>query len=200
MDTAIVNFLASKENIEYVWAIGENFDQVKDKLQIEFWEMLVKNIEGRLSRTDYPWEVEDEGKEYIAQHAGVNIVPADEPTGQYLAFSLQQERQGPAGFRLFYSVYWNKEYESNPTLTLPGLVNLRAKFSELGMYTNELTWSLSWQWMDYYTRTKDFCFRLSQLGESYVDEVADLIWTFFEEHRESVEKGNKEILTADEVP
>ena len=108
-EDAVLDFLSKEENLLIALEVSERIEQLKIRLQEEFWITFRSALQDTLtqSRWSNEWEVRMIGA-LLQDHAKCDLVPRSVRQGQrHLRLALQQEPRR-SDYHLYYGVCWNK--------------------------------------------------------------------------------------------
>lgn len=185
-ESALIEFLAQRENVGLVFDIAERIEQVKENLLLKFWKNLAIKARDKLGAAT-GWDTSlDPGKTLLnaKQYGGFYIKPSPEPP-RYLCVGISQDDR----FIVHYGIVWSEETKKSPDL---GEINtLRKKLEEMEYEIDRWTeWWLGVKRTTWCLREKQACVRISGEG-SLEEELATSLVELFKTVRTGLERANQ---------
>jgi len=185
-EKAVVEFLSSKENLPFALEIAEKIESVKDKIQVEFWELVTKKLEEQMAGSPFAenWKVKSDKEEsFLNNHVGVAIIPAE---AECISLTVKI-KQVSSVCEIEKGIRWSSEFQDE--ITIDKLVKFKKEYELQGFKTTP--WWLLHKGTGYKIRTDDFLIRLAHDLEGVTSQIADLVWEFFSENEEEIRHINK---------
>ena len=195
-DRAVVEFLATPANIEYVFEIGERFNKVKDFLHLKFWRTVYTMTQNQIMggwqvRIDSDTELLTKTYPYLA------LQPPPPSADWYLLLCLAQ---ASSNHDLCAGIIWNKGIPTGQgpqtfANHLPAMRTLRTCAQEYSDHAD--TYWLSRKGFDrgIRLREKQTCIGLARNNDLETILVADLMGLFQSTHH-LIETANTAIAAA----
>ncbi len=187
-DTAVLDFLSEKENLRVALEIAERIEEVKRKLDLDFWIALRDFLDSALTSSTglNGWVVELD-KEIlnnpVTNCAGISLAPkAQKDQATYLYPRMEVE-----SWHIFFGTKWKREIKEQ--ISLEEVVDLRKGLENSNF--KQSAWWLGWKWTDYYLRNNDFLLRAASEKQGLAQEAGNILWSLFVEFLPGIEKANK---------
>ena len=205
-DSAIIDFLARKENLPHALEISDRIERVKDRLVQKFWQMLQERVTSLLTEDglDETWKPTLDDN--ILGHprktsVGLSLLPSS-MHGISPHFNLTYPRIELEGGRLYYGLVWREKVGSElriATLDKDSLVHQHAGVRKLvnamekeGFKVESGYWS-AWKWTAWDLRAREALLRLAEEPEEFADEVADVLRRLCKETSDLIIAANREL-------
>ena len=204
------------ENGPVVDKMLEQIEHVKDRLHRAFWKALAENMRNRLlqSKKGRFWQIEmHPDHALVLDYCGLTLYPsATNPTQLIMALTILQGHRSDLN-GLYYGVRWiiRPEAISNKAVVNPseswvlsgiqvsqkprvaGIFELEDKLTELDFPPiSDLFW-LRHRPTDYRVRGQDFLARMAISKDECVDEIAQMLWDFFDEIEPYLQAANRDL-------
>jgi hypothetical protein len=185
-ETAVINYLAQKENVGMAFEIVGIFTKVLDGLQIKFWRTFERKVRERLGGVE-GWRVEalQDDKELLERWYGISLEPVGNMPRRYLKPEIQQEGDGNG---LSFGIVWTEETKEPPQLK--EVNQLRSALEEQGYDTKRTyNWWLGVKRVPWHLRGKEWCVRLAE-NDALEEEMTDLFMVLFNGTKTLLGKAN----------
>jgi len=185
-ESAVIEFLAQKENAGLVFDIVDRAEQVKDKLLLKFWRALETKARDKLGGpTGWTTSLRPERDLLKAkEYGGFYIRPSLQPS-RYVYIQMLQDD----GFRLEYGIAWNAETKKPPELE--EINGLREMLKGMGYETGRWSeWWLGIKRTPWVLREKQPCVRISG-DDSLEEELATSLVELFKAVKKPLEQANQ---------
>lgn len=187
-ETAVINYLAQKENLGMAFEIAGIFGKVLDGQQIKFWRTLERKVKERLGGIE-GWRVEapQDDKMLLERWGGFDLEPVGNMPRRYLKPKIQQEADGNG---LYFGIVWSEETKGPPQLK--EVSQLRNALEEQGYDTKRYAdwWlGLGGKRVPWHLRGKEWCVRIAD-NDALEEEMADLFVVLFTGTKTLLEKAN----------
>jgi hypothetical protein len=193
-ERAAAEFLARPENLPIALEVAKRIEQTKNYLQIRFWHMYRDEMEHRLytAKHSQQWQVSLERQERLLDpYAKCLLVPAKVRQGAvYLRVTL--EAQHPRNeYNFIYGLCWSTQYGAtlNPIMAEEMVKVLKT----ISFAVNPSDWWLTYVSVGQRLREDTFLVRFTSEPEEAVNEIADIVWSFFGQIREPLEALNESL-------
>lgn len=196
----IVEFLARKENLHYVFQVEENVETVRDKLQSDFWSQIKQGLDKKLANPirKEKWLVKQRSdKTYTEDHGGIFLYPStSKPVSLYLTLHIFQENYR-GNLRIYLAPMWNREKVSTRPESISEIGPLAKDLEKQGFVERSRDQPAGFIWTDWYPRKNDFLIRISENLEAVATEVITFVWEYFDRNRHAMEQANKALVGKD---
>lgn len=185
-EQAVLDFFAQPENLPLALAVADQVDDIRMRLNNNFWLATRAGVDGLISNHALTWEselTEDRNTEhclvgmYLQPQGGARI---------YLRPFMEQQLMGDA-FRIYCGLMWS----TAPTpeqLRLPAVAALGDAMLARGFKNNESF--LAWQWTGLYPRRKNCLMQLSEHKDTLMEQVMELWQGLLIEHGAALQTAN----------
>ncbi len=164
---AVLDFFAQPENLPLGLSVAEQMDEIRERMNSQFWKNFNRQVDSLLSRHAPEWQAHAiEDRNAAEMLVGLQC-KLGKPQTLCLFPMLEQQYLG-GNWRIFYGLMW----QGAPTvgqLALPAVSQLKQVLSGAGYKSNENF--LAWQWTNFYPRRSDFLQRYALQPEKLLDEV-----------------------------
>lgn len=192
-DSMVIEFLAQGENLPFVLEIASKVEQVRDKLQLDFWKHLEARLDEKLNtsglQSEWKLVLHDN---ILAKWSGMGIYPRKVARSYQMFVKLGQSS---GDMHLFYGVHWNRPWKA--PLTIKGLDDFIRKLRSQG-YTDSSDWVPALRHTDICPRSNEFALRVVKDLDSLAITVGDMFWEFFDENAETIQSINRAISESTE--
>ncbi len=192
-ESAMINFLAQKENVRFAFEIADSIEAVKDALQLKFWHSLEVRVKEKLGILG-EWECSLDSDEKLLRMndcVGMILRPARRMHSLYLRPRIEQDEKA----KVWYGIGWSKEVRELPGLKQIGA--LRDRLMEVG-YDVENTydgWWLGIKETTWNLREKKWDLRIAE-GDTLEDGIAASFVELFEDAKKLLEEINQALAKA----
>lgn len=191
-EQAVLDFFAKAENLPLGLSVAALMDDIRIRMNTQFWQQLSATLETSLNQHASPWHVlATEDKSDATQQVGLhfNLLTEQEV---YLRPMIEQQLIGGI-WRIYFGLIWSHS-PSPEHLKLPALLQLKESLNLAGLKSNENF--LGWQFTKLYPRRHDFLLRLSKEPQSLLDEAAKPLLNMLEDFGAALDNANAALSSA----
>jgi len=190
-EQAALDFFSQPENLPLALIAAEHIDEIRQRLNNEFWEALREQLDAWLVQKNLPWDsavTEDRNSEDCL--VGLHLKPRDEQRVFLIPFMEQQFLGGD--YRMFGGVMWNTTPDAAQK-NLPAITNLQKLLSDAGLSDSDSF--LAWQWMPWYPRRRDFLLRFTARRDELLKDAMQLWQLLLDTYGEELKQANLALNT-----
>ena len=186
-EQAALEFFSQPENLPLALIAAEHIDDMRQRMNNEFWEALREQLESWIAEQGLPWDsaiTEDRNNEESL--VGLHAKPQAEHRVFLIPFMEQQFLGGD--YRMFVGLMWS----STPDATqknLPAVTALRTLLTDAGL--SESDNFLAWQWLPWRPRRRDFLLTFAQKREELLAEAMQPWQLILSEFGEQLKLANE---------
>lgn len=185
-EQAVLDFFSQQENLPLALIAAERIDDIRLRLNNEFWLALRERLEGWLTEQALPWTVEPtEDRNSEECLVGLHLQPQAEQR-VFLRPFMEQQFLGDS-YRVFYGLIWNTAPDAGQK-SLPAVDSLRSSLENSGLKQSDSF--LAWQWLPWYPRRKDFLLRFTEQRDELLDEAMQPWQALLVEFGEQLKQAN----------
>ena len=194
-----LDFIARPENIGAALEIARLVDQMRPRLQKDFWVAVTTKAESILLASELAksWQVIAEHQNYRSSYAGLVIAPKEFEYGQrYLRVRLEQGRRQEE-YPLYYGVKWDRDFSWKQMNVLKSLRNslISQGFGE------ENNWWIGYKYLGtYHMHKQEFLLRMGTDQEALVAEMASQLFELLETNLKEIEAINNALKQPPHLP
>jgi hypothetical protein len=166
-EQAALDFFSQPENLPLALIAAEHIDDIRQRLNNEFWEALHERLGSWLTEQGLPWDsaiTEDRNNEECL--VGMHAKPQAAQRTFLIPFMEQQFLGGD--YRLFFGLMWNTAPDAAQK-NQPAVTALRSLLSDAGL--SESDTFLAWQWLPWHPRRRDFLLQFAAQREALLAEA-----------------------------
>ena len=195
-DQAIVEFLARAENFPAALEIAQYVEHTKKHLILQFWHRYHDEMARRLSEANLAnrWQMRLKDDQFLSQqHAECRI--AFRPARAH-ALHLDVPlwvAQPIERLPLYYGLCWSREVPETPAL--PEIAELAQALETMWLKPDGQSWWFKLIRLQDGLCENEFLLRTIQAPDAVTEEYVNLVWMFFEQIRDPLEKVNQALST-----
>lgn len=166
-EQAVLGFFALEENLPLALIAAEHLDDIRQRLNNEFWQLLHKRLDVLLEQHSLPWAnklAEDRNTDGCL--VGLYLRPLTE-SRTFLHPFMEQQFIGDS-YRIYHGLMWGVPPDSGQK-TLPAVGALRATLEQAGFKQGDNIFA--WQWLPWHPRRRDFLLNFTSHREELLDEI-----------------------------
>lgn len=191
-EQAVLDFFSEAENLPLGLSVAKLMDEVRVRMNNQFWQQLLPLIESSHPQTRAEWVIsttEDRNthSELLGLH--FNLTSNQEI---YLRPMIEQQLMGGV-WRIYFGLIWSST-PSPAHLNLPEVCLLKTALEKAGLKRNENF--LGWQWTKLYPRRQDFLLRLSNDPQTLLEEAAKPLHSLLADFGAALTETNAALRTA----
>jgi hypothetical protein len=210
----IKRFLSQPDNLPTVRVVLETIEQVKDRLQRDFWLALADSIRLKWAQTgkDRTWQFWMQDEEYLCHdYIGLTMYPRNVKPGQLLMVVMLSQAS-----HLYYGVRWTvrpKIGRTSRTVTtdkpeswtihyggtklakvpqVDGMLELENQLLKMGFEDPNPYWLLN-RTTDYQPRSQEFQLWMATDKNDLVKTIAQMLCDFLEEIEPYIHEANRDL-------
>ena len=164
---AALDFFSQPENLPLALIAAEHIDDIRQRLNNEFWEGLREQLDSWTAQQGLAWDsaiTEDRNNDECL--VGLHAKPQTEQRVFLIPFMEQQFLGGD--YRMFVGLMWNTEPDVAQK-NQPAVAELRSLLVDAGF--SESDTFLAWQWLPWHPRRRDFLMQFSQKRDELLAEA-----------------------------
>lgn len=182
----VLDFFSQQENLPLALIAADHVDEIRQRLNNEFWEGLRERLNAWMAERDLPWDSAiTEDRNNAECLVGLHAKPRDEQHTFLLPFMEQQFVGG--AYRMFGGLMWNTApdamQKNQPAVTELSSILSTAGFSDSDSF-------LAWQWLPWHPRRRDFLLRFANQREETLDEAMKLWELLLSDCGEQLKQAN----------
>lgn len=184
---AALDFFSQPENLPLALITAEHIDDIRQRLNNEFWESLSERLESWITEQGLPWDsaiTEDRNNDECM--VGLHAKPQAEQRVFLIPFMEQQFLGGD--YRMFFGLMWNTAPDAAQK-NLPEVAALRSLLTDAGL--SESDSFLAWQWLPWHPRRRDFLMQFTQKREDLLAEAIQPWQLILKEFGEQLKQANQ---------
>lgn len=191
-EQAVLNFFSQPDNFPLGLSVAEQMDNVRERLNSDYWRELLFRMEGLIGERALPWKAElTEDRNKPDCLVGLYCAP-DTDQAVYLRPMMEQQYSGGT-WRIYFGLMWSAT-PAPDQLTSPAVAALGNSLEDAGFKNNSNF--LGWQWTALHPRRKDFLLRYSGHPEGVLDESMNMLKKLLVERRDLIAQANDALRTA----
>ena len=210
----IRELLSRPDNAPTVRLVLETIEQVKDRLQRDFWLSLADSIRQKWAQTgkDQTWQFWMQDEEYLClDYIGLTMYPRNVKPGQ-LVMVLMLSQAG----HLYYGVRWTVRPKTRKTVQttqaneleswtispfgtsldkvpqVDGMLELEYQLLKMGFQDPNPYWLLN-RTTDYHPRSREFQLWMATNKDDLLETIAQMLYDFLEEIEPYIHKANHDL-------
>ena len=183
----VLDFFSQHENLPLALITADHIDDIRLRLNNEFWEALRERLNSWMAERDLPWDssiTEDRNNEECL--VGLHAKPRDEQHVFLLPFMEQQFVGG--SYRMFGGLMWSNTANATQK-SLPAVADLGSRLSTAGFSDSDTF--LAWQWLPWHPRRRDFLLRFANQREEILNEAMQLWELLLGDFGEQLKQANE---------
>ncbi len=194
-DETAIKFLATEENLPMALEIAGIVERMKGQLHREFWQGLQYQLNQRLASSEKFnfWEadfnqgsIEKFNKDWFA----FSFVPSYIEENQHYFKLFFQQGSSHDGYPLFYGLARSHTNNRAKETGVEEVSKLSRAIQKDG-FQYDAGWWFGFKHLDYACTKKNFLLRMANEKELFINEMAHMMWNFFETHYALLEDANK---------
>lgn len=185
-EQAVLEFFARPENLPLALSVAEQTDQLRAKLNSQFWLDLIQHLQTAKLENKADWRITATDDRNAPDHVvGLYFTPASEQP-IFLRPMMEQQNLGK-GLQIYLGLMWS-DTPTPEQLALPAVRALRDTLKTSGYKDNESF--LAWQWTTLYPRSQAFLLKYTRQPEKVFAEIESAMNRLMLIHREQITLAN----------
>lgn len=191
-EQAVLDFFSKKENLPLGLSVATLMDDIRKRMNSEFWLQLKTTLEAAINPLDAGWiilptEDRNDAEQLVGLHFNL-----DTDQDVYLRPMIEQQLMG-GNWRIYFGLIWSSA-PSPEHLKLPAIARLKEELNLNGLKSNESF--LGWQWSKLHPRRQDFLLHLSNQPQALLDDAAKPLLSLLTEFGDAINAANAALHSA----
>ena len=186
-EQAVLDFFSQEENLPLALIAADHIDEIRQRLNNEFWEALRERLDAWLSQQGLNW-VSDLTRDRNSDDCfvGLHFKPQEEHRAFLIPF-MEQQFMGKE-YRIFFGLMWSSAPDAGQK-SQPAIQNLISSLSDAGLSDSDTF--LGYQWLPWHPRRRDFLLRFANQRDELLADAMQPLQLILGEFGEQLAQANQ---------
>ena len=190
-EQAALDFFSQPENLPLALIAAEHIDEIRQRMNNEFWEALREQLDTWLSQQGLNW-ISDLTRDRNSDDCfvGLHLKPQEEQRAFLIPF-MEQQFMGKE-YRIFFGLMWSSTPDAGQK-SQPAIQSLISSLSDAGLSDSDTF--LGYQWLPWHPRRRDFLLRFANQRDELLAEAMQPMQLILGELGEQLAQANLALNT-----